>query len=175
MASKQTDIANRPSLRDLPDDARLWVFGANRPLAAEEASRLHEETGRFLDGWAAHGEELAAAFDWRYDRFLIIALDERQAAASGCSIDGLMGHVRQLESELGVELVDGSPVWYRDDGEIRRVSRREFGKLATSGDVSGRTVVFDLTVGRLGELRAGRWELPAKSSWHGQLLPHEAD
>jgi hypothetical protein len=175
MASNRTGTANRPSVQDLPDDARLWVFGANRPLAGQEASRLNEQTARFLEGWAAHGEELAAAFDWRYDRFLIIALDERQAAASGCSIDALMGHVRKLESELGVDLVDGSPVWYRDGEEIRRVSRREFGELAASGDVSGRTVVFDLTVGRLGELRAGRWELAANSSWHGQLLPHEAD
>ncbi len=174
MASSHTDTASRPFFRHLPDDSRLWIFGANRPLTAEEASRLDEETARFLEEWAAHGEELAAAFDWRYDRFLIIALDERKAAASGCSIDALMGHVRQLEGELGVDLVDGSPVWYRDGEEIRFASRKEFRELATSGDVSGRTVVFDLTVGRLGELRAGRWELPADSSWHGQFLPPEA-
>ena len=30
--------------------------------------------------------------------------------------------VRQLESELDVDLVDGSPVWYRDGEEIRRVA-----------------------------------------------------
>lgn len=174
MASSHTRRANRSSVRDLPDDARLWIFGANRPLDAGEVSRLNEETARFLEGWAAHGEELAAAFDWRYDRFLIIALDEQHAAASGCSIDALTGHVRQLESELGVGLVDGSPIWYRDGEEIRVASRREFRQLAASGEVSGRTVVFDLTVGRLGELRAGRWELPASSSWHGRLLPSEA-
>jgi hypothetical protein len=136
---------------------------------------VDEETARFLEGWATHGEELVAGFDWRYDRFLIIALDERRAAASGCSIDALMDHVRQLERELGVNLVDGSPVWYRDGEEIRFASRRKFRELATSGDVSGRTVVFDLTVQRLGELRTGRWELPATSSWHRQLLPSEAD
>jgi len=175
VASSQAGAASQPSVRNLPDDARLWIFGANRPLAAEEASRVDEETARFLEGWATHGEELLAAFDWRYDRFLIIALDERRAAASGCSIDALMDHVRQLERELGVNLVDGSPVWYRDGEEIRFASRRKFRELATSGDVSGRTVVFDLTVQRLGELRTGRWELPATSSWHRQLLPSEAD
>ena len=37
--------------------------------------------------------------------------------------------------------------------------------------MDGRTVVFDLTVDRLGELRDGRWELPAAASWHRQLLP----
>ena len=174
MDSSHARTANRPSIQDLPDDARLWIFGANRPLSVEEASRLHGKTARFLDGWAAHGEALAAAYDWRYDRFLIIALDERRAAASGCSIDALMGHVRQLERELGVGLADGVPVWYRNGEEIRFASRKEFRELAASGDVSGRTVVFDLTVGRLGELRAGQWELPASLSWHGRLLPSEA-
>jgi hypothetical protein len=172
--SSHARAANRPSIQDLPDDARLWIFGAKRPLSGEEASRLHGKTGRFLDGWAAHGEALAAACDWRYDRFLVIALDERRAPASGCSIDALMGHVRQLERELGVDLADGAPVWYRNGEEIRFVSRREFRKLAASGDVNGRTVVFDLTVGRLGELRAGQWELPASLSWHSRLLPSEA-
>lgn len=157
-------------MRELPDDARVWVFGASRPLAAEEASLAAEATAGFLRGWAAHGEELHAAFDWTYDRFLIIALDERQAAASGCSIDALLGHVRELERQLGVDIVDSSPVWYRDGEEIRRVSRKEFRRLAASGDVNGRTVVFDLTVQRLGELRAGRWEVPADSSWQGRLL-----
>lgn len=174
MASNRVRTVTRLSVRDLPDEARLWVFGADRPLAPEESARASEETARFLEGWAAHGEELAAACDWRHGRFLIIALDERRAAASGCSIDALMGHVRQLESNLDVGLVDGSPVWYRDGEEIHVASRREFRELAMRGDVSGRTVVFDLTVQRLGELRAGGWERPANSSWHGRLLPSEA-
>lgn len=173
MASHRARTANRPAVRDLPDQARLWVFGADRPLGSDEAAQACEETERFLEVWAAHGAELAAACDWRYGRFLIIALDERQAAASGCSIDALMGHIRQLESDFGVELANGSPVWYRDGEEIRVASRREFRELAMRGDVSGRTVVFDLTVQRLGELRSGGWERAASSSWHGRLLPSE--
>lgn len=166
--------ADRPSLHDLPGDARLWVFGADLPISGPAARRLAAETETFLQGWAAHGAGLAATFEWRYDRFLLVAVDERQAAASGCSIDALMHHVGELERDLGVELLDGSRVWYRDDGEIRCVSRSEFGDLATRGEVTRESVVFDLGVQRLSELRSGRWELPAGESWHAQLLPSDS-
>ena len=159
------------AIGDLADESRLWVFGADRPLSKEEGSLLAEATQRFLDGWAAHGEGLTAAFEWVHDRFLIVAVDEHQAAASGCSIDALMNHARELERELAVDLVDSSPVWYRTGAEIRRVGRSAFQELAERGEVGIETVVFDLTVQRLGELRAGRWELPAGSSWHARLLP----
>ncbi len=163
--------ADRPTLTGLPDRARLWTFGADRPLAAEEHDRLIEATGRFIEKWAAHGEALAAAFELRHDRFLLIAVDEREAAASGCSIDALVGHVRELERELDLTLVDASPIWFRDGRGIRSVGRAEFRTLAEGGEVNGGTPVFDLTVQRLGELRAGRWELPAQDSWHARLLP----
>lgn len=164
-------MPDKPSLADLPDDARLWAFGASRPLTEPERDRLADSTSRFLSRWAAHGSALTAGFELVDDRFLLIAVDERRAAASGCSIDALVGHVRELEREVGVTLVDASPIWFRAGNEIRSVGRSEFRELAEGGEVDGRTLVFDLTVQRLGELRAGRWELPAENSWHVRLLP----
>jgi len=163
--------ADRPVLADLPDAARLWAFGADRQIREEEHDRLIETTRSFVERWAAHGEALAAAFELLHGRFLLVAVDENQGAASGCSIDALVGHVRELERELDVTLVDASPIWFRDGTGIRSVGRAEFRALAESGEVDGRTPVFDLTVQRVGELRAGGWELPAGDSWHARLLP----
>ncbi len=162
---------DRPSLQDLSDDARLWIFGSNRTLVGPEARRLADATETFVRDWAAHGEGLTASFEWRYDRFLLIAVDERRAAASGCSIDALTHHVRELERAFRIELLDGSRVWYRGDGAIRCVGRTEFHERAKRGEVSRESIVFDLGVQSLAELRSGRWELPAGESWHAQLLP----
>ncbi len=79
--------------------------------------------------------------------------------------------MKELERELHLTLVDTSPIWFRQGAEIRSVGRAEFKTLAETGEVDGRTPVFDLTVQRLEELRAGRWELPAEQSWHARLLP----
>ncbi len=161
------------SLSHLPDSARLWVFGTSRPLETHEEARLLEEVDGFLEGWKAHGHPLAAAKEWRYGRFLLVAVDERVTPPSGCSIDALVRRLRQLESELSVELVGSAPVWFREggtDGPPRRVSRVEFKEAVADGRVTDETVVFDLAITRLGDLRAGRWELSAGESWHRTYL-----
>ncbi|MEE8571776.1 MAG: hypothetical protein V3T20_00800 [Gemmatimonadota bacterium] len=159
------------SLDTLPDDARLWCFGASRRPDAAQTAHLLDSMQSFIDSWTAHRRDLHAGFDWTHQRFLLIAVDESRAGASGCSLDALMGHLRTLGSELDLDLIDSMPVWYRDaSGPLRMCSRVEFGELGRRGEVTGRTRVFDLTLTRLGDVRAGKLEVVAGESWHGSLL-----
>lgn len=161
-------------LDELPDSARLWIFGADRRPDPPATARILDRTRTFLEDWTAHASELAAALDWRRHRFLLVAVDESRVPASGCSIDDLMRHLSGLERETGLDLTDSSAVWFRDprrDGRIRCVARSKFRELAGQGTVGPETTVYDLTVDRLGALREGRWELPARDGWHASLLP----
>jgi len=158
------------SLGSLPDDARVWVFAAERELAPAEADAVLGTVDAFLGVWAAHGRPLRSARDLRESRFLIIAVDEASAGASGCSIDALVREIRALEGQLDVALVDHGPIVFRDGGTIRRVPRDEFAELARDGRVTPQTVVFDNTISRLAALRDGSWELPASASWHGRAF-----
>jgi hypothetical protein len=151
---------------ELPGNARVWIFSASRPLSPAERERVLAEADAFADQWAAHGVPLTAARDLRYDRFVMIGVDEESAGVSGCSIDALTRRMRQLEGALGLELVNNAPVHYRDGQEIARVSRERFGELAEAGAVTVDSVVFDNTVATVGDLRAGRWEVPAGQAWH---------
>ena len=157
-------------LGSLPDDARVWVFAAERTLAPAEADAVLGMVDAFLGVWAAHGHPLRSARELRDGRFLIVAVDESAAGASGCSIDSLVREIRGLERQLGVTLVDHGPVVFRDGGAIRRVARDEFAELARAGRVTPDTIVFDNTISRLASLRGGGWELPASASWHGRAF-----
>lgn len=158
------------SLSELPDEARVWVFGAGRPLTGAEVARIDAALEEFLAGWAAHGARLRPAHEVRERRFVIVAVDERAAGASGCSIDALSHRIAGLEEELGVSLRAGGRIWYRDGDRIVSCDRATFRDRAATGDVSPRTPVFDPTVATLGDVRAGRFERPAGSSWHARLL-----
>ena len=157
----------RVDFEALPDEARLWVFGAGRRLEPGEARTLLDRVDTFLDGWAAHGAPLTSAREWREDTFLLVAVDERTAPPSGCSIDVLVRELKDLEARLGVSLVDHHSIWYRERGEIRRSARPAFRALAEAGAVGPATVVFDNSVTRMGQLRSGQWERPARDAWHG--------
>lgn len=157
-------------LENLPDDARTWVFGADKTLDATASETLLSEVDRFLSQWKAHGAPLTVGRDWKYGRFLTVAVDQSTAGASGCSIDGLFRTLKALEPKLGASLVTSGLVFYRDvGGAIRSVDREGFTALSAEGKIQPDTPVFDPTVTTLGEWRA-RFELDAARSWHAGLL-----
>lgn len=156
---------------DLPPESRLWCFGASRPLTEDEMDRVAASMRSFLTEWTAHRRNLHAGFTLSHDRFLLIAVDESRTGASGCSIDGLSRHLRQLGEELGVELLDSTPVWFRDsDGRIESTSRAGFVELARQGRVGPSTPVFDLTIPSVDDFRRGSLERAADAAWHRALL-----
>jgi hypothetical protein len=154
----------------LPASARLWVFAAERPLDAGERAQVLDVVDDFLSNWKAHGAPLTSARDLRYDRFLLVGVDEASAGASGCSIDAMVHHLESLERKLGVALLDHGPVLFRQHEAIARLPRPAFAELARRGDVSPDTIVFDNTVTRVADVREGRWERPARESWHARAF-----
>jgi len=132
----------RVSFNQLPPDARLWIFAAERPLEEFEQQRLLDAVDQFIDQWGAHAVPLSA----------------------------LVRQMRTLQAELGAELVNHGPVLFRRGDVIERIPREAFAKLAASGKVSLNTTVFNNTVTSLGDVRAGRWEVPVSESWHAQAF-----
>jgi len=157
-------------IEDLPDSSRVWVFGADRDLDDSAADLLLRDVDRFLSQWHAHGSPLTAASNWKYRRFLTVAVDQSTAGASGCSIDGLFRSLKALESRLGASMVTSGLIFYRNSkGALQSVHRERFTELGAEGKIGSATRVFDPTVTTLGEWRA-RFELNAADSWHGKLL-----
>ena len=154
----------------LPDEARLWVFASERPLAGGERAVLLGRVDEFLARWKAHGAPLAAGRAWLHDRFLAVAVDENVTPPSGCSIDALVRMLKGLESEIGSSLVDNTPVYYRSARGVERVTRGRFKQLADAGEVTPDTHVFNNTITQLREFRGGKWEGPARHSWQGRAF-----
>jgi hypothetical protein len=155
----------------LPDDARLWVFAAARPLDDAQQADLLAQVDAFLHRWAAHGSPVVGGRELRHGRFLLVGADERATGVSGCSIDTLFRTLGELEARTGVDLRDASLVFWRDAaGQVQAEPRPAFRQRARDGEVDAETIVFDNTIGTVGELRAGRWELPMRDSWHGRAF-----
>ena len=158
------------SFEKLPNDSRVWVFAADRTLDEQQSQQMLAEVDRFLPNWSAHGSPLTVGRDWRYGRFLTVAVDQSTAGASGCSIDGLFRSLKSLEGKLGASMVTSGLVFFRDpSGAVQSADREGFTQLSGEGKVSTDMTAFDPTVTTLGEWRA-RFELPLRDSWHAKLL-----
>lgn len=168
--TRRTHYMSVVEFEDLPDSSRTWVFGSDSTLDESKSKVLMKEVDAFLHQWKAHGEELTTGRNWKYGRFLTVAVDQSTAGASGCSIDGLFRALKSLESKLGASLVNSGLIFYCDeDGQVQSVDRDQFAALGGEGKIGPRTRVFDATVTSLAEWRA-RFELDLKDSWHGRLI-----
>jgi hypothetical protein len=154
----------RVTIDQLSDSAHIWIFGISPALDDEQSRTLLRHVDAFLDQWAAHGTPIRGARELREGSFLIIAADDK-SERSGCSIDRMFGTLRQLERELGVQILDSNRVFLRDGGRVRAVPRHEFRDAANVA-----TPVFDVTAEELGAVRKGVWERAAGESWHRHLL-----
>jgi len=155
---------------ELPDDARIWVFGSSDSISTDAQKEMLSAVDAWLDDWKAHGDPLVCAREWRDGRFLVVGVDQRTAGASGCSIDALFHVLKGLETTLGTTLLGGDRVFYRAGVEsILAADRVSFAALAGEGLIDDATPVFDTSLTDAGSYRRG-FEVPLGSSWHRELI-----
>ncbi len=155
--------------KNLPGDSRIWIYQANRKLREEEVGQIATKTKTFLEQWTAHGSDLEAGFEIRYNRFIVIGLNQENATASGCSIDASVNFIQSLEKEFNVDFLDKMNVTFYSGDYIAHKTLSEFRKMAKARSVSKNTVVFNnLVITKSDYLE--NWEVPAKDSWHSRFL-----
>lgn len=153
----------------LPNNSRVWVYQSDRKLSDEEVAIITEKTTQFLTQWTAHGANLEAGFEIKYNRFIVIGLNQENASASGCSIDASVHFIQQLEKQFDLDLLDKMNVTYYNGDFIAHKSLADFKKMAKARSVSPNTVVFNNLVNTKEEYLEN-WEVPAKESWHNRFL-----
>src|SRR3982751_4673688 len=151
------------------ENSRVWVYQSDRELTDNEALQIKVLLDNFTTGWTAHNNQLKAKAEIRYDRFLILIVDESQAGASGCSIDKSVHFMKQLEEHFNINLFDRFNLAYRDGEEVLSLPRAQFEELIKSGKLNKDSIVFNNLVQNLTELNT-KWEVPFKESWHIQLF-----
>jgi len=164
-----TAISPAKRLIDLPDHARVWVYKTARDLSQAEQNLVRDRGASFTSTWAAHGAPLDATVEVLHDRFVVVAVDEEQAMASGCSIDKSVGFIKQLEHDLNLMLTDRMIVVYEADGRITSCRLQDLPHLLTDGVISADTIVYDDLVPTVGELRT-RFRVPMRSTWLERYL-----
>lgn len=158
------------NFNNISSASKIWVYQSNREFFSSEANEIKALANDFVKEWASHGNTLAAAAELVYNRFLVLAVDESQAGASGCSIDKSVKFIQSLEQKYNCDFFDRMQVAYRDENKnIKACSLTEFEDLIEDGIVTESTIVFNNLVHTREDFDT-RWEVPLKDSWHNQLI-----
>ena len=151
------------------ENSRVWVYQSNKKLTDKEVQDIQGHLNDFTISWTAHNNQLKATAEVRYNRFLILIVDESQAGASGCSIDKSVKFIKQIEEQFNINLLDRFNLAYREGNEVLSAPRHDFEEMLKNGNIDTNTIVFNNMVQNLSELQT-KWEVPFKESWHIQLF-----
>ncbi|MEN8250035.1 MAG: hypothetical protein ABFS32_13970 [Bacteroidota bacterium] len=152
------------SINDLPDSARVWIYQANKDLNADQKVFVEKQSANFCKQWTAHGADLKASFQVVNDRFLILANDEEQNVASGCSIDTSVHFVTALGLELDLDFLDREQVGFLVDKNILSINLGELKEEIEQGNIKPSSITFNLQAKHIADFRE-KWLIPAKETW----------
>ncbi len=156
-------------VEQLSADSRIWIYQAERAFTENEMAEVKSRARDFVSKWTSHSKAVKADFELRYNRFLILLLDESHVTAGGCSIDSSVHFIKTLESDFQNNMTDRMKFAFKVGNEVEVVSKREFEKLLADGSLTNDTIVFNNLVATKNELDTN-WEVPLSKSWHKQFF-----
>jgi len=143
--------------KNLHTNSKIWIYTSDRPLNDSEVDYLQNQSSLFVQDWAAHGVGLKAEALVYKNRFLILAVDETQANASGCSIDSSVKFVKAMGSELDTDFFNRMNLMVTNDaGELESVHVSELKNVLSHS-------VYNPMITTLEQLRE-EWLIPVSSS-----------
>lgn len=151
---------------EFPDNARVWVYQSDREFTADEADSIKSKGANFIKTWDSHGAGLRAAIEIFYNRFIVIFVDENQAAVSGCAIDKSVHFIKQVEKDFGVSLFDRIKIAYWNGNKVHTIPMFQLQKnfAAAFGEKAEEVIVFNNLVKSKKEFMT-HWQIPLKQSW----------
>ena len=155
---------------NLPPDSRLWIYQAERVFTEAEAKVISDSLREFCSQWNAHENPLETSFLIKYNRFIILSVNENAAGASGCSIDGSVRVLKELSQRFNNDLFNRTRVAFLKEGEIKIYPTKELSALFEVGDLNASSVTFNNLVPDKASFDT-KWETAVENTWLAKYLP----
>jgi hypothetical protein len=155
----------------MPDSARVWVYQADQKFTEAEEHAVRDRMRQFCEGWNTHGNLMPTSFELIESQILVLAVDESQLGASGCSIDSSVRTLRDLEHILKINLTDqGKISLKKSSGELRVIPALGVKARVSAGEIDLETQVINPLIQNKADLK-NLWQ-PVRNSWLNKYFPN---
>ena len=156
---------------NFPGQSQIWIYGFSDTLSPDQKKIVIEKLDAFKSGWLYHGQPVKGDYTILYDRFAVLITDD---SISGCSIDSSVAVFKDLKSNYNIDALNQNLIFYREHDTVKSINRPGFQKLVSEGSVRDNTIVFDLMLKSLEDLRNNKFEIEYKYSWHARAFKQPA-
>jgi len=155
-------------MQSMHPESRIWFYGLAAPLTDQQEEVLKTLMSDFVGQWKAHGAQLAAAYRLIGNQCLILAVDERQQQATGCSIDKSVHLLMEFGQQYGIDFFNRMLVFTADENGIQAYTPTALKAALVGGQITPETPVMHTLAPTLGA--SGTGMIPLKESWAKRYL-----
>lgn len=154
----------------LPQNAKVWIYQANRNFTAEEVAEVSLLIDKFVESWQSHQANVPAYGALYYRRFVVLMADTEQVNVSGCSIDSSVKLIKEIEINFGINFFDRMKVCYKIQEQlVGSFPLQDIESLLVAGKIDENTIVFNNLVADKNTFEQ-EWELPLKNSLFSRYI-----
>jgi hypothetical protein len=150
--------------QDFAASSRVWIYQGNRLFSLSEALQVEELLNAFASQWISHGAVVKGFATLFFGQFIILMADESATGVSGCSTDGSVRLIKQIEQQFNVHLFDRQLLAFVIKDKLQLIPMSQLNYAAENNFIDGETLYFNNTVQTKEELE-NKWIIPAKDSW----------
>jgi hypothetical protein len=152
---------------DFAGNSRVWIYQAHRLFTLPEALAIEGLLESFVRDWHSHGTPVKGYANLFYGQFIVLIADETASGVSGCSTDGSVRLIKQIEQQTGVQLFDRLNLAFYVQQKVQLVPLAQLPYALGNGLIQPDTLYFDNTIQTKQELET-KWISPLKNTWLGE-------
>ncbi len=145
-------------------ESRVWIYQSSRPFGIVEALQIEALLEDFTANWKSHGDVVKGFATMLYGQFIVLMADEKATGVSGCSTDGSVRMIKEIETLYKVNLFDRTSLAFIVKDKIEQLPLNQFNYAFENGFLSANTLYFNNTVQTKNQLM-NSWLIPIKDSW----------
>ena len=147
---------------NISSESRIWIFSSAIKISEDSQKDISDRLIEFLKSWKHHGVDLPCSFKILDAFFIIIALDQSNNSAGGCSIDQMFNCIYNIDQQFDLSLLDRSKMHFFIDKKVLCYPLEKV-------DVKfSDYFFFDQTIDKKNQL--DDWLILLKNSWFKRFL-----
>jgi hypothetical protein len=149
---------------DFHPESRIWIFQSERPLTEEDVLGIQEILQPFIKQWKSHGARVKGYAHILCNRFILLMADESETMVSGCSTDGAIHIIKEIEHKFQLQLFNRLNLAFLVNENLIQLPVAEVPQAIRDGRLQPLTPYFNNTVLTKQEFE-NNWLIPLESSW----------
>ncbi|MCX6324512.1 MAG: hypothetical protein NTZ41_09940 [Sphingobacteriales bacterium] len=149
---------------DFHPDSRIWIFQSERYLSAQDIQDIDELLQPFIARWKSHGDRVKGYATILYNRFILLMADESETMVSGCSTDGAIHIIKEIENKFQLQLFNRLNLAFLVNDSLIQLPLTAVPQALKDGNLQPLTPYFNNTVLTKQEFE-NNWLISLENSW----------